>query len=33
MNGTVVAPGAEFNFLGRVGTISLATGWKMGGVS
>jgi vancomycin resistance protein YoaR len=32
LNGQVVAPGAEFNFLGRVGTISLATGWKMGGV-
>ena len=32
LNGQVVAPGAQFNFLDRVGPISLATGWKMGGV-
>ncbi len=32
LNGDVVAPGAQFNFLQRMGTISLATGWKMGGV-
>jgi vancomycin resistance protein YoaR len=32
LNGQVVAPGAQFNFLNAVGPISLSTGWKMGGV-
>jgi vancomycin resistance protein YoaR len=32
LNNQVVEPGAEFNFLDAVGPISLANGWKMGGV-
>ena len=32
LNNQVVEPGAEFNFLDAVGPITLANGWKMGGV-
>jgi vancomycin resistance protein YoaR len=31
INGTVVAPGAEFNFWKTVGVVSLAKGYKLGG--